>query len=137
MAAINKGVVKVGDADYRWSVFRQPRWSTGRTHGYTLLGLAILVEPPEPSRRDLLLEFGIDPKHHGDMPQHQRFLVPDGRLVEAIECAMRAGYDPDSRGKRFVYEAAKTATCVFAGNSNSSSSKNKSRLSSSNSCFIS
>lgn len=74
-------------------------------HGYTLLGLAILVEHPQPSHRDLLLEFDIDRKRHGDMPQHQRFHIHDGRLVEAIESAMEAGYDPASRGKRFVHEA--------------------------------
>jgi hypothetical protein len=105
MAAIKKGVVKVGEIDYRWSVFRQPTWTRGRDQEFILLGLAILVEPPEPSRRELLLEFEIDRTRHGDMPHHQRFHVPDGRLVEAIESAMRAGWDPDSRGKRFVYEA--------------------------------
>jgi hypothetical protein len=105
MAAIKKGVVKVGEIDYRWSVFRRPTWTRGRDQEFILLGLAILVEPPEPSRRELLLEFEIDRTRHGDMPHHQRFHVPDGRLVEAIESAMRAGWDPDSRGKRFVYEA--------------------------------
>jgi len=105
MATVKKGIVKVGDTDYRWSVFRQPTWTRGRNQEHTLLGLAILVEPPEPSHRDLLLEFEIDPTRHGDMPQHQRFRIPDGRLIEAIESAMTAGWSPDSRGKRFVYEA--------------------------------
>ena len=101
MAAIKKGIVRVGTGEYRWSVFRQPRWVGGRA----LLGLAILVESPESSCRDLLLEFDIDRTRHGDMPQHQRFRLPDSRLIEAIEGAMSAGWEPDSRGKRFVYEA--------------------------------
>jgi hypothetical protein len=105
MAAVKRGIVKISKADYRWSVFRQPTWTTGRTHGYTLLGLAILVEPPEVGHRDLLLEFDIDRSRHGDMPQHQRFRLPEGRLIAAIKDAFQAGYDPDSRGKRFVYEA--------------------------------
>ncbi len=105
MSAVKKGTVKVGEVVYRWSVFRQPTWTRGRDHGHTLLGLAILVEPPEPSHRELILEFNIDRTRHGDMPQHQRFRIHDGRLVEAIECAIRAGWDPDSRGKCFVYEA--------------------------------
>ena len=105
MATVKKGSVKVGNADYRWRVFRQPTWTTGRTHGYTLLGLAVLVEPPEPSRRELLLEFDIDQSRHGDMPEHQRFHIHDGRLIEAVQSAMRAGWDPGSRGKRFVYDA--------------------------------
>jgi hypothetical protein len=105
MATIKKGIVKVGEIDFRWSVFRQPTWATARHDKLSLLGVAILVEHPEPSRRDLLLEFDIDPTRHGDMPQHQRFRITDGRLVEAIESAMSAGWDAESRGKRFVYEA--------------------------------
>lgn len=105
MTAIKKGIVKVGEMAYRWSVLRQPTWTRGRDQEFTLLGLAILVEPPESSRRELVLEFGIDRTRHGDMPDHQRFHLPDGRLVEAVERAMEAGYDPDSRGKRFIFEA--------------------------------
>ncbi len=106
MAIVKNGIVKVGEINYRWRVFRQPTWTRGRTHDVpTLLGLAILVEHPEPSHRDLLLEFDIDPERHGDMPQHQRFRIHNRRLIEAIESAMEAGYDPSSRGKRFVYEA--------------------------------
>lgn len=105
MAQKNNGSVKVGNADYRWSIFRQPRWTTGRIHGYTLLGLAVLVEASEPSRRELLLEFEIERGRHGDMPQHQRFHLRDSRLIQAIEAAMEAGWDPESRGKRFVFEA--------------------------------
>jgi hypothetical protein len=106
MATVKEGVVKVGDVDYRWSVFRQPTWTRGRTHDTpTLLGLAILVESPEPSHRELLLEFDSDESRHRDMPMRQRFHVPDGRLVHAIESAVEAGWNPDSRGKRFVFEA--------------------------------
>lgn len=99
------GLIRVGGADYRWSILRQPRWTMGRIHGYTLLGLAVLVEPAEGSRRELLLEFDIERGRHGDMPQHQRFHIRDGRLIQAIEEAIEAGWDPNSRGKRFVYEA--------------------------------
>ena len=91
--------------DFRWSVFRQPAWSTGPHDAHVLRGLAILVEPPEQSRRELVLEFEIDRRRHGDMPQHQRFRIPDSRLIEAVESAMLSGYDPQSRGRRFVYEA--------------------------------
>jgi hypothetical protein len=105
MAAIKKGSIRIGEIDFRWSVFRQPTWARGSHDAYVLRGLAILVEPPEQSRRELVLEFEIDRSRHGDMPQHQRFRIPDGRLIEAVESAMRAGYDPESRGKRFVYEA--------------------------------
>ena len=104
MTAVKQGIVKVGEADYRWSVFRQPSWTSGRDGQFTLFGLAILVVPPEPSHRELLLEFEIDPNRPGDMPPHQRFRLPEGRLVGAIESAIRAGWDPGSRGKRFHHE---------------------------------
>jgi hypothetical protein len=92
MGTVKEGVVKFRDVDYRLSVFRQPTWTRGRTHDTpTLLGLAILVEHPEPSHRELLLEFEIDRERHGRMPQHQRFRVHMNRLIEAIESAMKAG----------------------------------------------
>ena len=106
MSAVKTGIIKVRETDFRWTVFRQPTWTRGRAGDVpTLLGLAILVEHSEPSHRDLLLEFDIDRTRHGDMPQHQRFRIPDGRLIKAVESAMEAGYDPESRGKRFIYEA--------------------------------
>ncbi len=105
MANAKQGVITVGDVDFRWSVYRQPTWATGRHEQIGLLGLAILVEPLAPSRRELLLEFSIDRTRHGDMPQHQRFHLPDGRLSEAIQEALHAGYDSTTRGKRFIHEA--------------------------------
>ena len=105
MATVKKGMVKVGDTDYRWSILRHPTWTRDENQWHKLLGVAILVESLEPSCRELVLEFDIDPTRHGDMPQHQRFHIHDGRLVEAIESAMSAGWDPESRGKSFIYEA--------------------------------
>jgi hypothetical protein len=105
MATVKKGIVNVGGTDYRWSVLRQPTWTREENQCHKLLGVAILVESLEPSRRELVLAFDIDQTRHGDMPHHQRFHLHDGRLVEAIETAMSAGWDPESRGKRFVYEA--------------------------------
>ena len=102
---MTKGTIKVQGIDFRWSIFRKPKWATGRFEENELRGLAILVEALEPSRRQLILEFSIDPSRHGDMPQHQRFRVHVGRLTQCIEDAISAGWDPGSRGKRFIYEA--------------------------------
>jgi hypothetical protein len=106
MGSVKNGTVRVGCDDYRCSVHRLPTWTSGRSSpGHELLGLAILVEPKQSSRRQLILEFGIDPTRHGNMPHHQRFIMPAGRLAEAIQAAIGAGWDPDSRGKPFVCEA--------------------------------
>jgi hypothetical protein len=98
---VKSGAVQIEGIEYRWSIYRQPTWTSTRA----LLGLAILVESMEPSKRALLLEFAIDRSRHGDMPQHQRFRVSNRRLIECIQNAMKAGWDPLSRGKRFVFEA--------------------------------
>lgn len=106
MGSVKNGTVRAGGDEYRWSIYRLPTWTRGRSSpGHELLGLAILVETPQSSRRQLILEFGIDPTRHGDMPHHQRFIIPNSRLLEAIQSAIAAGWDPDSRGKPFVYEA--------------------------------
>ena len=105
MSTVKQGIVKVGDEDYRWSIFRRPAWTRDENQRHKLLGLAILVESLEPSRRELILEFDIHPTRHRDMRLHQRFRVTGGRLAEAIEGAMSAGWDPESWGRRFVYEA--------------------------------
>src|SRR5215831_9975930 len=104
VAVVKTGTVQVHGNEYRWGVYRQPRWTSARV----LLGLTILVESMEPSHRKLILEFAIDPTRHGDMPQHQRFRVSARRLIEAIQEAMTAGWDPDSRGKPFVFQAGPT-----------------------------
>jgi len=94
------GTVQVEGVEYRWSLYRQPRWTSTRG----LVGMAILVEVMNAGRRPLLLEFPIDPTRHGDMPQHQRFRVSNRRLVECVQSAIHAGWDPNSRGKRFVFD---------------------------------
>jgi hypothetical protein len=95
------GTVQIEGVDYRWSVYRQPAITSTRG----LVGLTLLVETMESGRRSLILEFAIDPKRHGDMPHHQRFRVPNHRLIECIQNAMNSGWDPDSRGKDFVFNA--------------------------------
>jgi hypothetical protein len=100
----NNGVIRVGDAEFSWSVYRQPTWVSDQG----LLGLAILVEPRTVSRRKLILEFNFDKSSHRAMPQHQRFRIPDKRLIQCVESAIEAGYDPGSRGKDYCFDAGAT-----------------------------
>ena len=65
MATVKKGTVKVGETDFRWSLFRQPPWTRDENQLPRLLGVAILVESLEPSRRELILEFeGVTTKEY-------------------------------------------------------------------------
>ncbi len=95
--------IQVDEVEFYWSVFRQQGYANTRS-GYALLGLAILVESKEPNKRSLLLQFdGVN--GHRNMPNHQRFKLSDRRLTECIQNALTAGWDPESRGKRFIFNA--------------------------------
>src|SRR5208282_4190559 len=98
---LKSGTIKVEDVEFRWSVYRQPRWTSEG-----LVGMAILVGTMEPSTRELLLEFAMDdPTCHRCMPDHQRFRISNRRLIECVQSAIHAGWDPNSRGKRFIFDA--------------------------------
>ena len=68
------------------------------------MGLALLVEKAEQGQRKLLLEFDSW-NGHRCMPQHQRFRVTEHRMVKCIDDAIAAGWEPDSRGKIFRFDA--------------------------------
>jgi hypothetical protein len=95
------GTVVVEDVEYRWSVYRQPRW----TGSGVLLGLAILVNAVQSGGRELVLQFSIDPTRHGEMPQPRRLRVSNRRLMECIQIARDSGWDPNTRGKPFFFAA--------------------------------
>jgi hypothetical protein len=98
---MKSGTVQVEEVEYRWSIYRQPRW-TGEG---VLLGLAILVKAVNSGGRELVLEFAMGSTRQGDMPQHQRLRVSNRRLMECIQSARNAGWDPDTRGKFFFFDA--------------------------------
>src|SRR5688572_4611609 len=102
---IQQGKIEVDSVGYDWSVHRQPTWVTSGAP--RLLGLAIQVTPEEPNTRELLLEFDIS-RGHRNMSHHQRFKVPNVRLLQCIRSAIEAGYDPSSRGKPFRFSAGST-----------------------------
>src|ERR1700722_3519627 len=99
---LKSGTIKVEGAEYRWSIYRQPGWVSERG----LVGMAILVETMKSSARELLLEFAMDhPTGHRCMPAHARFRISNRRLIECVQNAIRTGWDPNSRGKRFIFDA--------------------------------
>jgi hypothetical protein len=97
---VKKGTVQIEGVEYRWSIYRQPNWTSEG-----LVGMAVLVETTEPSTRALLLEFAMDGPGHRCMPNHQRFRISDKRLIQCIQNARNAGWNPNERGKRFVFHA--------------------------------
>ena len=86
--------------DFCWSISRQQTY----VHGHGLLGLAILVQAKESNNRELVLEF--DPvMGHRCVPQQMRFNIPDRRIVDSVRSALEAGWNPEKRGKQFVFQA--------------------------------
>jgi hypothetical protein len=99
---LKSGTIEVEGIEYRWSIYRQPMWVSER--GF--VGMAILVETMESSTRELLLEFAMDHSTgHRCMTSHVRFRISNRRLIECVQNAIRAGWNPNSRGKRFIFEA--------------------------------
>jgi hypothetical protein len=97
---VKTGTVQVEGVTYHWSVYRQPAWTSEG-----LVGMAVIVQSEEPSTRELLLEFAMDGPGHRCTPGQQRFRLSDKRLIQCILNARNAGWNPDERGKRFVFHA--------------------------------
>jgi hypothetical protein len=101
---VKANTILVDGIEFCWSVFREQCYANSGSGQGDCLGLAILVESKEPSRRSLLLQFDYV-NGHRNMPSHQRFKISDRRLVECIQNALSTGWDPESRGKQFVFNA--------------------------------
>lgn len=68
-------------------------------------GHAVSVTKVASGNRELILEFDRDPRFHRGMAKHLRLRIPDRRLIECILKAIEAGWNPESRGKAFVFKA--------------------------------
>ena len=56
---MKSGIVQVDGVEYRWSIYRQPSWTSEG-----LVGMAILVEMMKSGARDLLLDFEMSGPGH-------------------------------------------------------------------------
>ena len=97
-------LVEVGGATYRWSVHRQPQWCT--TDGWK--GLALEVAAEGASGRQLIVELPFEAKNHRSTPHRQRPNVGRAELERYIREAIEAGWEPESRGKPFVFAPTTT-----------------------------
>ena len=82
-----------------WTVQRQPVW--GDRDGYK--GLAISVQRTDAVRRELILEYpnlGNPQSHTPERPK-----LSQKAVEEDVRLAMEAGWDPDSRGRYFAFQA--------------------------------
>jgi hypothetical protein len=96
-----EGTALVDGHSLQWELVSEPQWSNSGD-GYK--GLCISVQVVGKARRELVIEYPYPKGSDGrPLPVPQRpTIVP--KFVEAsINEALRAGWDPSSRGKAFIF----------------------------------
>jgi hypothetical protein len=88
-----------------WRLHREQQWSTEDQ----TKGLAIHVRVADVERRELFLEYPVVRRQMNgySMPAlTARPSIVAAKVADHIREAIAAGWDPESRGKPFVYEVA-------------------------------
>jgi hypothetical protein len=88
-----------------WQLHREQNWSADQNP----TGMAIHVRVVGPVRRELYLEYPPIRKESNGMVgpvMTVRIPISAAKVAEHIREAMAAGWDPESRGKPFVYDVA-------------------------------
>jgi hypothetical protein len=95
------GSIAVHETLFYWTLVSEPQWVS--EHGFK--GLCISVQVKGGRYRELILEFPFPKKANRiGIPQiPQRPQIPLKAIETAIRQAMAAGWDPASRGKKFVF----------------------------------
>jgi hypothetical protein len=86
-----------------WRLHREQNWTTDEK----AVGLAIQVQVVGPVRRELFLEYPAVRKQQTGYAAPALTIRPPivaAKVVGHIREAIAAGWDPESRGKPFVYE---------------------------------
>jgi hypothetical protein len=92
-----EGLIDVNGARLSWRLLSEPQWTTA--HGFK--GLCISVRTEDACHRELILEY---PMPNKQIPQRPKFFV---RTVEdGIRQAIAAGWEPESRGKVFIFKVS-------------------------------
>jgi len=97
-----QAALSINDLSLIWHLHREQQWCTA--DGWK--GLAIHVKMAEGAHRELILEY---PTVRTQKPGYLRTdparptIVP-AKVGAQIREAIRAGWDPESRGKPFVYQ---------------------------------
>ena len=98
------GLIAVNGVRLSWRLLSEPQWTS--EHGYK--GLCISVRTEDGRHRELILEYPFPRKFTGNglpqIPQRPRFSV---KTIEAdVRQAIVAGWEPESRGRVFVFKVS-------------------------------
>jgi len=86
-----------------WTLASEPQWSNS---GGGYKGMCVSVQVSDQSRRELIIEYPYPRDKRGKhMPLPQRPPISSSMVETSIRQAVSAGWDPNSRGKAFVFLA--------------------------------
>jgi hypothetical protein len=86
-----------------WALTSEPQWSNSGD-GYK--GLCVSVQVPDHSHRELIIEYPYPRDKRGKhLPVPQRPPISSTTIETSVRQALSAGWDPNSRGKAFVFLA--------------------------------
>jgi hypothetical protein len=102
-----KGEIVIDGPLLLWTLTSEPQWSNSGD-GYK--GMRISVQVADEARRELIIEYPYPTDSCGrNLPVPQRPPVHSTLIEASIRQAIGAGWDPNSRGKAFVYHPPKNS----------------------------
>jgi hypothetical protein len=98
------GLIAVNGVRLSWRLLSEPLWTS--EHGYK--GLCISVRTEDAGHRELILEYPMPNKRTGNgllqLPQRPKFSIKT--IEDGIRQAIAEGWEPESRGKAFVFKVS-------------------------------
>jgi hypothetical protein len=99
-----RGSIELEGIKLHWELLTEPQWTS--EDGYR--GLRFSVRSEDERHRELILEYPFPDKRTGNglrqIPQRPQFTL---KQIEAdVRHAMISGWDPESRGKAFIFNLA-------------------------------
>ena len=92
------GIVDVDGVQYEWELRSEPRWS--EFEGWRGMTVSLLRKN---TQRGALLEFPAPKRLMKGLPRG-RLQISHAIVARGIRAALRAGWEPESRGKPMVFE---------------------------------
>jgi len=100
-----EGTMTIDGEALAWELLSEPQWSNS---GDGYIGMRIGVRAVDTARRELVIEYPYPTDRRGwPKPVPQRPKVSQPMVEQSVQQAIAAGWDPQSRGKAFVFRAGK------------------------------
>lgn len=101
---MNSDSLNVDGREYRFNIVDYPKWTSDGWRG-----LVLEVQSCIEAHRALIIQFPMEFSYRRSTPQRQRPKVDLKDLRQAIQAALKAGWEPESRGKPFTAVSRETA----------------------------